>query len=221
MTNASVLLRSPALVVVDVQNYYLLPESDFQRFHETVHPGSLDYIGERCRETVLPGIARLLSEFRSRKYPIFFLRLCGREVDRADLHPFFREAWAAGVEAGFADVYPLSGSVMADVVDEIRPGDGDVVFDKTTFSAFTGGDAFAELLRKEAVRTLVFTGLATSQCVDTTARDASDRGFGVLHVPDAQADYSEEMHHAALYSSQGVCGGAFLNTNELIRLLDE
>lgn len=220
MTQGEFRLRSPALIVVDVQNYYLLPESDFQRFHASLHPDSLDYIGERCRATVLPNIARLLDEFRAKGLPVFFLRLCGVAADRSDLHPFFREAWSAGVAAGFPDVYPLAGSHMADVVTAIQPAPGEVIFDKTTFSAFTAGD-FADHLHAAAARTLVFAGLATSQCVDTTARDASDRGFAVLHVPDAQADYSEEMHHAALYSSQGVCGGAFLNTTELTRHLGE
>jgi nicotinamidase-related amidase len=66
------------------------------------------------------------------------------------------------------------------------------------------------------VGTLVFTGLATSQCVETTARDASDRGFRVVHVEDAQADYDEISHTSSLYSSQGVCGGIIVTTEEFM-----
>lgn len=203
----------PALVVVDVQKYYLLPASDFQRFHESRHPGALDYIGRRCRATVLPNIARLLEFFRASRRPVFFLRLCGRTADRSDLHAFFREANTAGQRLGLPAVYPLATEPMAAVMDEVAPAPGEATIDKTTFSAFTGTD-FETRLRAAGVETLVFCGLATSQCVDTTARDASERGFRVIHVPDAQADYSDEMHHAALFSSQGVCGGYFMETAE-------
>ncbi len=203
------------LVVVDVQNYYLRPASDFQRFHEERYPGSLRYIGDRCRELVLPNIARLLRAFRQARRPIYFLRLCGLRLDRGDLHPLFREAHTAAALKGFPDLYPLSSSPMADVVDEIRPLAGEAVLDKTTFSGFNSG-RFEPTLKVAGLDTLIFTGLATSQCVDTTARDASDRGYRIIHIPDAQADYSAEMHHAALYASQGVCGGIFFDTLDFI-----
>jgi nicotinamidase-related amidase len=62
-------------------------------------------------------------------------------------------------------------------------------------------------LRARGVGAVVMTGLATSQCVDTTARDASERGFIVVHVEDGQADYSVDDHDASLFASRGVCGG--------------
>jgi len=59
------------------------------------------------------------------------------------------------------------------------------------------------------------TGLATSQCVETTARDASEKGYIVVHVENAQADYSLESHDASLYSSRGVCGGHIVDAEFL------
>jgi nicotinamidase-related amidase len=64
----------------------------------------------------------------------------------------------------------------------------------------------------------VFTGLSTSQCVETTARDASERGYHIVHIEDAQADYDELSHASSLYSSQGVCGGFIMTAEEYIRL---
>ena len=52
--------------------------------------------------------------------------------------------------------------------------------------------------------------------MDTTARDASDHGYAVAHIEDAQADYDEHTHHAALYASRGVCGGEIYTTKEVL-----
>ena len=66
------------------------------------------------------------------------------------------------------------------------------------------------------IESLVFTGLATSQCVETTARDASDYGYKIIHISDAQADYDENTHIASLYSSAGVCGGKMMSTEDFL-----
>ena len=63
------------------------------------------------------------------------------------------------------------------------------------------------------------TGLATSQCVETTARDASDRGYGIVHLEDCQADYHEISHRASLIASRSVCGGHVLGAEDFLDLL--
>ncbi len=200
----------PALMVVDMQNYYLKRESSYARYFGTLKPGCLDYISTRCERTVIPNICRLLDHFRGEALPVVYLRLCGKEPDRSDLHPFFADTYRNGLRAGFEDVYPLENDTWADVIQEIAPDPGETVIQKTTFSPFTATDIHA-FLHDMGVTELVITGLATSQCVETTARDASDRGYHVIHVEDAQADYDEMIHAYSLISSQGVCGG-FITT---------
>jgi nicotinamidase-related amidase len=197
---------APALVVVDMQNYYLSPDSSYARYFNFFKAGCLDYIRNRCDETVVPNIQRLLEHFRRASLPVVYLRLCGTKPDRSDLHPFFAETYHKGLLAGFDDVYPLAKDPMAAVIPGISPLRGEIIIDKTTFSPFTSTGVDG-LLRRMGVSELVFTGLATSQCVETTARDASDRGYGVIHVEDAQADYDEMIHAYSLIASQGVCGG--------------
>ncbi len=204
-----------ALVVVDMQNYYLRDDSPYHRYFSTLQPGCLDYITDRCGSTVVPNISRLLSLYREHAMPVLFLRLCGRDPERADLHRFFRELYQRAKLSGFDNVYPLAGDHFADIIGELRPQEGETIIDKTTFSPFTSTGIEGEL-KKMDVGTLVFTGLATSQCVETTARDASDRGFRVVHVEDAQADYDEISHTSSLYSSQGVCGGIIVTTEEFM-----
>ena len=75
----------PALVVVDMQKYYLEAGSPYCRYFNSLQPGCLDYITERCRTTVIPNIQKLIRHFRERSLPVIFLRLCGKEPDRKDL----------------------------------------------------------------------------------------------------------------------------------------
>lgn len=194
-----------ALLIVDVQRYYLEKASSFCAYSEQRWPGSTEYIGDRIEKVVLPSILKLRKAFDTEGWPVIYLRLCGTREDRTDLHRFFMKFWADAEKAGFKDCYPLASDPWASVVDMIKPRPGDLVIEKTGFSGFNGTRLEGQL-RDSGIDLLVMTGLATSQCVDTTARDGSDRGFTIVQVHDAQADYSEDVHQAALYASCGVCG---------------
>lgn len=208
---------APALVVVDMQNYYLKRNSPYHTYFNTIQPGCLNYICARCETIVIPNIQRLLDSFRKESLPVIYLRLCGKDPERADLHPFFRDTYVKSRRAGFDNVYPLENDPYADIIDEIKPLPSETVVNKTTFSPFTNTN-FDGILRNCEVSMLVFTGLSTSQCVETTARDASDRGYRVVLIEDAQADYDELSHTSSLVSSQGVCGGLIASTEDFIRM---
>ncbi len=212
-----------ALLVVDLQNYYLEPDSDFYRYSEAIYPGAMRYIAERWSGTVEPGVRRLLTAFRRASRPVIYLRLCGRDPERRDLHPFFQESFRDGRSRGFPGVYPLENEAAAQNPPSIAPAPEDAVFHKTTFSGFHSG-GLAEHLRRlraaeapgAAIDRLVIVGLATSQCVETTARDASDFAYRVVLIEDGLADYSETAHMASLFASQAVCGGDIRSAAEYL-----
>jgi len=206
------------LMIVDMQKYFIDDTSDYSRYFNMLYPGSLQFIRETCLSTVIPNIKKLKKHFTETENPVVYLRLCGSDPERKDLHNFFYESWRQGFEKGFDAVYPLRNDPMAQVIDELKPDYGDVVIDKTTFSPFSSTMIEKELAGME-VEEIVFTGLATSQCVETTARDASDRDYRVIHIYDAQADYDNNTHEASLYSSRGVCGGIIYDTDIYINLI--
>lgn len=206
------------LVVVDLQRYYIEPTASFVTFFESIHPGASHYISGRCRNLVVPNLQKVVSHTRRLGRPIIYLRLCGTREDRSDLHRHFLKCYREALEAGFSDLYPLAGDPLADVLPEVAPQPGDHVLDKTTYSGFTSS-SIESLLRTLKLERLVMTGLATSQCVETTARDASDRGFGIVHLEDCQADYHEVSHRASLFASRSVCGGHVWNCRDFLELL--
>ncbi len=211
-------MKKPALIIVDMQKYYLEPDSAYSAYFESLYPGELSFIRTRSYDIVIPNILRLRESFRALSLPVIYLRLCGRRPDRSDLHRFFKNSYDDGLAKGFAGVYPLESEKAADIIDELKPYPDDIVVNKKTFSPFASSD-IDDTLKSMKITDLVFTGLATSQCVDTTARDASDRGYEILHIHDAQADYNEVLHEASLYASRGVCGGAICDTDSFLELI--
>ena len=207
-----------ALLVVDLQRYYLDPEASFVRYFNHRYPGAMEYVAQRCQNVVLPRLAPVVEATRKQGRPVIYLRLCSQIADRSDLHRHFQRAYRQALELGFSDLYPLSHERMAEVAPEVAPATGDLVLDKTTYSGFTSSPLEAELHRL-GIETLVTTGLATSQCVETTARDASDRGFQVLHLEDCQADYEDITHRASLFCSQNVCGGNCWEASDFLKHL--
>jgi biuret amidohydrolase len=206
------------LLMVDLQRYYVEPECNFVRFFEHLEPGASDYVRERVARTVLPSLKPVVHRARALEAPLVYLRLCGEKPDRSDLHRHFVRVYREALEAGFPDLYPLSSEAEADVLRDVAPEPGDVVVDKTTYSGFTFSK-LPQVLTELQLDTLVLAGLATSQCVETTARDASDRGYRVVHLEDCQADYHDISHRASLFASRNVCGGHVLSGREFLSLL--
>lgn len=206
------------LVVVDLQRYYVDPAASFVTFFESIHPGASHYVSQRCREVVVPRLRKVVQRTRELGRPVIYLRLCGTLEDRTDLHRHFLKCYREALEAGFPALYPLAGEPLAEVLPEVAPVAGDYVLDKTTYSGFTSS-GIENLLRELKLERLVMTGLATSQCVETTARDASDRGFGIVHLEDCQADYHEVSHRASLFASRSVCGGHVWSSEDFLASL--
>jgi len=109
------------------------------------------------------------------------------------------------------------GTFEHEVVAALAPAPGELVTDKNTSSAFNS-TGIGWLLRNMAVETLVVVGMATDMCVETTARDAADRGFDVIVVEDATATFVERHHRAALSGFARVFGQVWATDDVLAAL---
>lgn len=96
--------------------------------------------------------------------------------------------------------------------EEVAPLAQETIILKTTQGAFNGSEIDTTLQRM-GIKNLVFTGVVTSCCVETTARDAADPGYGCVLVCDACADCDETMHDAAMLNF-GLYFGKVVNTAE-------
>ena len=210
-------LTGMAILVIDVQRYYTESTSPLVTYTEALYPGGTYYLRQRLDAVVIPNIARILSAARVSSVPIIFARLCGTQDDRSDLHRNFQEFDQLAYAQTGMHVYPLATEILADVDLRIAPLKNDIVVNKTGYSAFheTG---LHQLLQSKGIDRLVVTGLTTSQCVNSSARAASDYGYVTVMVEDAQADYELRDHQAALFASEPITGPG-ISTSKVLELL--
>lgn len=179
-----------ALVVVDMQYASACRHTGLGRWlSEHGRKPEGDYRFDRIENLVVPNIQQLLDVWRTHDLPRVFVRLGATDGLCRDLVPWVRE-----LEYAFGNVV---GRREFEILDELRPVRGEPIITKLSASAFTSSSIDA-LLRNMGVMACVFTGVSTSQCVDLTARDASDRGYISLIVEDAVAEDRQEYHDATL-----------------------
>lgn len=114
------------------------------------------------------------------------------------------------------DFNVVRGTWGAQIVDSLTPGPDDHIISKRRYSAFYQTDL--ELcLRCWGIDTLIFTGVATEICVETTVRDAFIRDFDILVAGDAVASWDKEASRATLRTVEESFG-AVLSCEKIVEL---
>jgi nicotinamidase-related amidase len=105
-----------------------------------------------------------------------------------------------------------------EIVSELSPIDGEPVIDKPGKGAFWSTDLHA-ILQHRNIAQLIVTGVTTEVCVNTTVREANDRGYECLVLADCVGSYFPEFHEVSLkmITSQG---GIFGWVSESTQLID-
>ncbi len=158
------------------------------------HLGAYRFV--RIEQVVVPTIQRLLAFWRGRGLRVIYLTIGSRLPDFRDMPPHMRKLAQS--------TNNTEGRHEHEILDELKPLPGELVVNKTTVSAFNSSDIDA-VLRTLGISCLVFTGISTNMCVDTTARDAADRGYHCLLVEDG-CGAKEEYHQAAIVNFQRLFG---------------
>jgi nicotinamidase-related amidase len=91
----------------------------------------------------------------------------------------------------------IAGEPGADIIPELAPQAGELVIDKPGKGAFYGTD-LGQHLQRLGLRQLVFAGVTTEVCVQTTMREANDRGYDGLLAIDATESYFPAFKAAAI-----------------------
>lgn len=210
--------QSTALVIVDMQEYFLNPASPYSRALESAAHGVLGYLQERGHGIVEPSLRRLLDFFRAHGLRIVYATVASELPDGSDLMPILQRRNASSrAELGEA-AFPPRADAWARIVAALEPRPGELVVNKTTYSTFnsTGLD---HALRSLRITSLIIGGVLTNVCVETTARDAADRGYEVVLLDDGCAAYSPEIHEATMLSF-GSHFGQVRRTDEVLALLN-
>ena len=89
------------------------------------------------------------------------------------------------------------GSKEREIPEMIKPQPADIVIEKHTASIFIGTN-FEYMMRNRGITTLIFTGIATEIGVESSARDASNRGFYPVIVSDCVSSADKAAHERSL-----------------------
>jgi len=157
-----------ALLVLDVQSYFLEPES-----HAYIPSAP----------AILPGIQALVQVYQQKKLPLIFTQHTNTSADAGQMSVWWRDLIDAN-------------SPLSRIVPQLDPSSG-IMIAKTQYDAFYGTPLEAEL-QQRGVTQVVISGVMTHLCCETTARSAFVRGFQVFFLVDGTATYNQEFHRASL-----------------------
>lgn len=208
------LAKPPALVIIDMQR-------DF------VEPGGFgDALGNDVArlQSCIPVITRLLATARRLGLPVIHTREAHRP-DLSDCPPSKRQRGDCRLRIG--DAGPM-GRLLIDgepgnaIIDALKPLPGEIEIVKPGKGAFYA-TPLQQILPNLGVTHLLFAGVTTEVCVQTTMREANDRGYTCLLIEDATESYFPAFKQATLdmIIAQGGIVGWVADSNAVIRALEQ
>lgn len=195
-------LDGTALLVIDMQYGAIHADHGWKRMYRQMGLGHLSsYSLKRVSETVTPNISALLDAFRSRGLPVIYTTVSSERNDYSDLTERARRHMDEWTSQGFDHPYSRLGEIGSQVIAELAPLPGEVVINKTRFSAFNGSD-IDRVLKEHGVRQLAVTGVGTNYCVQCTLLDAYDHGYDCILVEDGTGTLAQELQDVAVKSME-------------------
>jgi nicotinamidase-related amidase len=178
-----------ALVIIDMQRDFM----EAGGFGETLG----NDVSQLAR-AVMP-IASVLAAARESGMLVIHTRE-GHLPDLSDAPPAKIERGAPSLRIG--DPGPMGrilirGEAGHDIIPELYPLDSEIVIDKPGKGAFHATE-LTDVLTKFGIENLLVCGVTTEVCVNTTVREANDRGYRCVVISDGCASYFPEFHEMGL-----------------------
>jgi biuret amidohydrolase len=203
-------LAHAALVIIDMQRDFLEPGgfgaalgNDVSRLTAAVEP---------CQN--------VLTAFRKDGVVVMHTRE-GHRADLSDAPPHKVQRGDPKLRIGAPGPMGrilVRGEPGHDIIPELYPAAGEPVIDKPGKGAFYQTD-FDLMLRNRGIDTLFVCGVTTEVCVNTTVREANDRGYRCIVLSDCCASYFPEFHDMGLkmIKAQGGIFGSVASSKALLK----
>lgn len=195
---------NPALLVIDMQNGFVSKG------------GSYDLMGLNVSKyrDVVPSLKRLIALCRKAKIPIFYSQAV-REESGIDLltrsHRILPKSRSERIKRR---PICIRGSWDAEIVEELKPSLDDHVVIKRRDSVFQ--DTEVEVwLRSLGIDSIIFSGIDTSICVESSLRDAFNHGYDVVLISDATASNNQDHYKSTLDNIRNYYG-LVMNLDEFV-----
>lgn len=203
-----------ALVIIDMQRDFLEPGGFGEALGNDVSQ----------LQAIVPTVKQLLQAFRDRHLPIVHT-IEGHQSDLSDCPISKQKRGQSQLKIG--DRGPMGrililGEPGNSIIPELTPMPDEIVINKPGKGAFCNTN-LELILREKGITHLIFTGVTTEVCVQTTMREANDRGFECLLVEDGTASYFPEFKQSAIemICAQGGIVGWTAKAKEVIQALEK
>ena len=205
-------LATTALVIIDMQRDFVEPGG----FGETLgNDVSL-------LTAIVPACQQMLNAWRASGGLVVHTRE-SHKPDLSDCPPAKRERGNPTLRIG--DAGPMGRILVAgepgnQIIDELSPVPGEIVIDKPGKGMFYGTDLQAQL-QARSITHLIFMGVTTEVCVQTSMREANDRGYDGLLLTDCTESYFPAFKAAtiAMVHAQGAIVGWTASSTDLLQAL--
>jgi ureidoacrylate peracid hydrolase len=172
-----------ALVVVDMQNAFMLP--------------GVAHALCPMAEKIVPNINRLAQAVRESGGTVVWIKTTFKDDALKNWSTYFEMVTPQQGAKRIAALTDGSRGHELWAALDVRPDD--LIVEKNRFSAFIQGSSnLAEVLRKRGIDTVLITGTVTNVCCESTARDAMMLNFKTIMVTDGNAAVTDEDHSASL-----------------------
>lgn len=203
-------VKGLGLLIIDMQRDFLEPGG----FGEALG-NDISYLRQ-----IVPTVQQLLQVFRSLQLPIFHT-IEGHAPDLSDCPSSKLQRGKSNLKIG--DVGAMGrililGEPGNTIIPELSPIAGEFVISKPGKGAFCHTN-LEILLQEQGITHLIIAGVTTEVCVQTTMREANDRGIECLLVEDATASYFPAFKQATLemICAQGGIIGWTATVSELLQ----
>ena len=207
-------LESAALLIIDMQRDFVEPGGFGESLGNKVEP----------LQSIVPVVQKVLEVWRLTNKLVVHTR----ESHLPDLSDCPQAKLLRGNPSlRIGDVGPMGrilvrGEPGNQIVGALTPLPNEVVIDKPGKGAFYG-TALMDILQTNKIRQLVIMGVTTEVCVQSTMREANDRGFDCLLIEDGTASYFPEFKAAtlAMVTAQAAIVGWTCHSSLLIQAISK
>jgi biuret amidohydrolase len=205
-------LRQSALVIIDMQRDFIEPGG----FGETLG-NDVSLLAK-----IIPACQMVLAAWRASGALVVHTRE-SHQSDLSDCPPAKLKRGSPGLRIGDVGAMGrilIQGEPGNQIIDALAPQPGEIVIDKPGKGAFFA-TGLHELLQAKGINRLVFMGVTTEVCVQTSMREANDRGYDCLLLEDCTESYFPEFKAAtlAMITAQGAIVGWTAHSDELLTAL--
>lgn len=209
-------LSKTALVIVDMQNAF------------ASKGGMLDKLGlfsEKSREIIQP-IQKVLKTVRTVGIKIIYLRMVYRpnlsNAGGTESPNYWKETGIVAMreKPGFKGKFITEGTWDSEIIDELKPLPGDIVVNKSRYSGFANTE-LQTILQTYNIKYLIFVGIATNVCVESTIRDAYFYEYFPILVSDCVAPVGPDYIQKATIFNIEKFFGWVTTSDDLIKSISE